>query len=188
MWLFIFLLLGSQVDFHLMGQYWFGGSSLSSPSSCWWPVRQRSFSARCPTAGRNGVSTRCCSCAGRAVRVTAALAGLLLGMKAPGAPVIASVTIAILDDDPHSGADHQMAGPAPGADAIENRETNDGRQSSLQQSKHLGQAARLQLRGPGNRAEPADLPRRSARLGYGEQVRRRTRRTSAPSVRRRSRT
>ncbi len=43
--------------------------------------------------------------------IPAALAGLLLGMKAPGAQMIASVTfIADPDDDPDPGTDHAMAG------------------------------------------------------------------------------
>ena len=36
--LFIFILLGAQVDFGLMNQY-LVGASLWSPSSCWWPGR-----------------------------------------------------------------------------------------------------------------------------------------------------
>jgi potassium/hydrogen antiporter len=96
--LFIFLLLGSQVDFHLMGQYWFGGvvvvavfMLVARPAAvflCALPDRRAKWSFNemlfmCWTR-ETGV-------------IPAALAGLLLGMKAPGAPVIASVTfIAIL--------------------------------------------------------------------------------------------
>ena len=96
--LFIFLLLGSQVDFHLMGQYWFGGvivvvifMFVARPAAvflCALPDRRAKWSFNemlfmCWTR-ETGV-------------IPAALAGLLLGMKAPGAPVIASVTfIAIL--------------------------------------------------------------------------------------------
>jgi cell volume regulation protein A len=96
--LFIFLLLGSQVDFHLMGRYWFGGvvvvavfMLVARPAAvflCALPDRRAKWSFNemlfmCWTR-ETGV-------------IPAALAGLLLGMKAPGAPVIASVTfIAIL--------------------------------------------------------------------------------------------
>jgi potassium/hydrogen antiporter len=96
--LFIFLLLGSQVDFQLMGQYWFGGvivvaifMLVARPLAvflCAWPDRRAKWSFNemlfmCWTR-ETGV-------------IPAALAGLLLGMKAPGAKIIASVTfIAIL--------------------------------------------------------------------------------------------
>ena len=96
--LFIFLLLGSQVDFHLMGQYWVGGvivvaifMLVARPLAvflCALPDRRAKWSFNemlfmCWTR-ETGV-------------IPAALAGLLLGMKAPGAQVIASVTfIAIL--------------------------------------------------------------------------------------------
>ena len=96
--LFIFILLGSQVDFHMMGQYWLGGVAvvtvlmlIARPATvflCAWPDRRARWSFRemlfmCWTR-ETGV-------------IPAALAGLLSGMKAPGAPLIASVTfIAIL--------------------------------------------------------------------------------------------
>jgi cell volume regulation protein A len=96
--LFIFLLLGSQVDFHLMGQYWFGGIIVvivfmlfARPLTvfmCALPDRRAKWSFNemlfmCWTR-ETGV-------------IPAALAGLLLGLKAPGAEIIASVTfIAIL--------------------------------------------------------------------------------------------
>ncbi len=96
--LFIFLLLGAQVDFHLMGQYWFGGiivvtifMLIARPLAvflCALPDRRAKWSFNemlfmCWTR-ETGV-------------IPAALAGLLLGMKAPGAQIIASVTfIAIL--------------------------------------------------------------------------------------------
>ena len=54
--LFIFILLGAQVDFTLMSQYWLGGVAV---------VIVLMLVARCPTAARAGVSPRCCSCAGR---------------------------------------------------------------------------------------------------------------------------
>jgi potassium/hydrogen antiporter len=96
--LFIFLLLGAQVDFHLMGQYWFGGTIvviifmlIARPLTvflCALPDRRAKWSFNemlfmCWTR-ETGV-------------IPAALAGLLLGVKAPGSQIIASVTfIAIL--------------------------------------------------------------------------------------------
>jgi cell volume regulation protein A len=96
--LFIFILLGAQVDFALMSQYWFGGIAVVSvlmlvarPATvflCALPDRRARWSFAemlfmCWTR-ETGV-------------IPAALAGLLLGMKAPGAQMIASVTfIAIL--------------------------------------------------------------------------------------------
>jgi len=96
--LFIFILLGAQVDFALMSQYWFGGvvvvtvlMLVARPATvflCAWPDRRARWSFAemlfmCWTR-ETGV-------------IPAALAGLLLGMKAPGAQMIASVTfIAIL--------------------------------------------------------------------------------------------
>ena len=95
---FIFILLGAQVDFGLMGQYWLGGIAvvavlmlIARPATvflCAWPDRRARWSFRemlfmCWTR-ETGV-------------IPAALAGLLSGLKAPGAPLIASVTfIAIL--------------------------------------------------------------------------------------------
>jgi potassium/hydrogen antiporter len=96
--LFIFLLLGAQVDFGLMGQYWRGGvivvtvfMLVARPLTvflCALPDRRARWSFNemlfmCWTR-ETGV-------------IPAALAGLLLGMKAPGAQMIASITfIAIL--------------------------------------------------------------------------------------------
>jgi len=96
--LFIFILLGAQVDFHLMAQYWFGGvivvailMLVARPLTvflCALPDRHAQWSFNemlfmCWTR-ETGV-------------IPAALAGLLLGMKAPGSQMIASVTfIAIL--------------------------------------------------------------------------------------------
>ncbi|SDS30499.1 cation:proton antiporter [Bradyrhizobium canariense] len=95
---FIFILLGAQVDFELMRQYWLGGVAVvavlmlvARPATvflCALPDRRARWSFRemlfmCWTR-ETGV-------------IPAALAGLLSGMKAPGAPIIASVTfIAIL--------------------------------------------------------------------------------------------
>jgi cell volume regulation protein A len=95
---FIFILLGAQVDFVLMGKYWAGGVALvtvlmlvARPATvflCAGPDRRARWSFAellfmCWTR-ETGV-------------IPAALAGLLLGMKAPGAQMIASITfIAIL--------------------------------------------------------------------------------------------
>jgi cell volume regulation protein A len=96
--LFIFILLGAQVDFALMGRYWLGGVAVvtvlmlvARPATvflCALPDRRARWSLHemlfmCWTR-ETGV-------------IPAALAGLLLGMKAPGAEMIASVTfVAIL--------------------------------------------------------------------------------------------
>jgi potassium/hydrogen antiporter len=96
--LFIFILLGAQVDFTLMGRYGLGGVAVVSilmlvarPVTvflCTLPDRRARWSFQellfmCWTR-ETGV-------------IPAALAGLLLGIKAPGAQMIASVTfIAIL--------------------------------------------------------------------------------------------
>ena len=96
--LFIFILLGAQVDFHLMAQYWYGGvivvailMLVARPLTvfaCALPDRRAKWSFKemlfmCWTR-ETGV-------------IPAALAGLLMGLKAPGAQMIASVTfIAIL--------------------------------------------------------------------------------------------
>ena len=95
---FIFILLGAQVDFSLMSQYWIGGAAVvavlmlvARPATvflCAGPDRRARWSIQellfmCWTR-ETGV-------------IPAALAGLLVGLKAPGAQMIASVTfIAIL--------------------------------------------------------------------------------------------
>ncbi len=95
---FIFILLGAQVDFSLMNRYLLGGvlvivvfMLVARPLTvflCAWPDRRAKWSLRellfmCWTR-ETGV-------------IPAALAGLLVGMNAPGAQMIASVTfIAIL--------------------------------------------------------------------------------------------
>jgi cell volume regulation protein A len=91
--LFIFILLGAQVDFVLMRQYWLQGMAIvavlivvARPLTvfvCALPDRRARWSLRelmfmCWTR-ETGV-------------IPAALAGLLLGIKAPGAQMIASVT------------------------------------------------------------------------------------------------
>jgi potassium/hydrogen antiporter len=96
--LFIFILLGAQVDFALMAQYWRGGVAV---------VVVLMFVARpltvliCALPDRRAkwrLEELLFMCWTRETGVIpAALAGLLLGIKAPGAPLIASVTfIAIL--------------------------------------------------------------------------------------------
>jgi cell volume regulation protein A len=96
--MFIFILLGSQVDFSLIGENWVGGVMvvlvmmlIARPLTvfaCALPDRRARWNWRemlfmCWTR-ETGV-------------IPGALAGMLLGMHAPGAPVIASVTfIAIL--------------------------------------------------------------------------------------------
>jgi cell volume regulation protein A len=96
--LFIFILLGAQVDFTLMGQYWLGGVAVvtvlmlvARPATvflCALPDRRARWSL--------GEMLFMCWTRETGV-IPAALAGLLLGMKAPGAQMIASVTfIAIL--------------------------------------------------------------------------------------------
>jgi cell volume regulation protein A len=96
--LFIFILLGAQVDFALMGKYWLGGVAVvtvlmlvARPATvflCALPDRRARWSF--------GEMLFMCWTRETGV-IPAALAGLLLGMKAPGAQMIASVTfIAIL--------------------------------------------------------------------------------------------
>jgi cell volume regulation protein A len=96
--LFIFILLGTQVDFALVGRYWLGGVAVvtvlmlvARPATvflCAWPDRRAQWS----------LAEMLFMCWTRETGVIpAALAGLLLGMKAPGAQMITSVTfIAIL--------------------------------------------------------------------------------------------
>jgi potassium/hydrogen antiporter len=95
---FIFILLGAQVDFSLMRQYWLAGAAVTAVLmlvarpitvfACALPDRRARWEWKemlfmCWTR-ETGV-------------IPAALAGLLLGMNAPGAEIVASVTfIAIL--------------------------------------------------------------------------------------------
>jgi cell volume regulation protein A len=96
--LFIFILLGAQVDFSLMGQYGLGGAAVVAVLmlvarpitvfACAAPDRRAQWS-------RNELLFMCWT--RETGVIPGALAGLLLGMKAPGAQMIASVTfIAIL--------------------------------------------------------------------------------------------
>ena len=96
--MFIFILLGSQVDFSLMNRYLVGGAIVIAVLmlvarpvtvfACAWPDRRTRWSIQellfmCWTR-ETGV-------------IPAALAGMLVGMKVPGADMIASVTfIAVL--------------------------------------------------------------------------------------------
>ena len=96
--LFIFILLGAQVDFGLMGRYVLGGIAVvaifmlvARPAAvflCALPDRRAKWS-------RDELLFMCWT--RETGVIPAALAGLLLGMKAPGASMIASITfIAIL--------------------------------------------------------------------------------------------
>ena len=96
--MFIFLLLGAQVDFALMNQYLLGGVAVvlvlmfvARPLAvflCAGPDRRAKWS-------RNELLFMCWT--RETGVIPAALAGLLLGMKAPGAQMIASVTfVAVL--------------------------------------------------------------------------------------------
>ena len=131
--LFIFILLGAQVDFHLMAQYWWGGvivvvifMLVARPVTvfaCALPDRRAKWSFNemlfmCWTR-ETGV-------------IPAALAGILLGMKAPGAQ---RHRLGHLhrhpDDDPDPGADHQMAGRAAGPDAGDQEDAGKPREETL---------------------------------------------------------
>jgi cell volume regulation protein A len=95
--LFIFLLLGAQVDFQLIGQYWLGGVIVVAI----FMLVARPLTVFCALPdwrAKWSVNEMLFMCWTRETGVIpAALAGLLLGMKAPGAQLVASVTfIAIL--------------------------------------------------------------------------------------------
>jgi cell volume regulation protein A len=96
--LFIFILLGTQVDFGLMGQYLAGGVIVVT---IFMLVARPVTVFLCALSDRRArwsFNEMLFMCWTRETGVIpAALAGLLLGVKAPGAPMIASVTfIAIL--------------------------------------------------------------------------------------------
>jgi len=96
--LFIFILLGAQVDFTLMGQYWLGGVAVVTVLML---VARPATVFLCALPDRRArwrFSEMLFMCWTRETGVIpAALAGLLLGIKAPGARMIASVTfVAIL--------------------------------------------------------------------------------------------
>lgn len=96
--LFIFILLGAQVDFALVGQYWLGGVAVVTVLML---VARPATVFLCATPDRRArwsFAELLFMCWTRETGVIpAALAGLLLGIKAPGAQMIASVTfVAIL--------------------------------------------------------------------------------------------
>jgi cell volume regulation protein A len=96
--LFIFILLGAQVDFALMQQYWLGGAAVVAVLMLVARPATVFLSAGPDRRARWSFAELLFMCWTRETGVIpAALAGLLLGMKAPGAQMIASVTfIAIL--------------------------------------------------------------------------------------------
>ena len=97
--MFIFILLGAQVDFDLMGRYLVGGSIIVAPSLMVVARPVTVFVCALPDRrARWSFNEMLFMCWTRETGVfPAALAGILLGVKAPGAPMIASVTfIAIL--------------------------------------------------------------------------------------------
>lgn len=96
--LFIFILLGAQVDFALMGQYWFGGVIVVTVLMLVARPLTVFICAAPDTRARWSFNEMLFMCWTRETGVIpAALAGLLMGMKAPGAQMIASVTfVAIL--------------------------------------------------------------------------------------------
>src|SRR5262249_17804650 len=91
--MFIFILLGSQVDFGLMGRYFAAGGGVVAVLVL---VARPAAGLLCaPPAprARSGAKEIAFMCWTRETGVIpAALAGLLVGMKAPGAEIIASVT------------------------------------------------------------------------------------------------
>jgi potassium/hydrogen antiporter len=91
--LFIFILLGAQVDFALIGRYWLGGVAVVTVLML---VARPVTVFLCATPdhrARWSFAEMLFMCWTRETGVMpAALAGLLLGIKAPGAQIIASVT------------------------------------------------------------------------------------------------
>jgi cell volume regulation protein A len=96
--LFIFILLGSQVDFSLMNQYLVGGVGVIAIFMLVARPATVFFCALPDRRARWSLNEMLFMCWTRETGVIpAALAGLLLGMRAPGAQMIAAVTfIAIL--------------------------------------------------------------------------------------------
>jgi potassium/hydrogen antiporter len=96
--LFIFILLGSQVDFTLMGRYGLGGVAVVSVLMLVARPVTVFVCAGSDRRARWSLSELLFMCWTRETGVIpAALAGILLGIKAPGAEAIASVTfVAIL--------------------------------------------------------------------------------------------
>jgi cell volume regulation protein A len=96
--LFIFMLLGTQVDFGLMSRYWLGGVAVVAVLMLVARPVTVFLCAGSDRRARWNLAELLFMCWTRETGVIpAALAGLLLGMKAPGAEIIASVTfVAIL--------------------------------------------------------------------------------------------
>jgi cell volume regulation protein A len=96
--LFIFILLGAQVDFALMGRYWLGGVAVATVLMLAARPLTVFVCAGIDRRARWSFAELVFMCWTRETGVIpAALAGLLLGNRAPGAEVIASVTfVAIL--------------------------------------------------------------------------------------------
>jgi len=96
--LFIFILLGAQVDFALMSRYWLGGVAVVTVLMLVARPMTVFICAGLDRRARWSLAELVFMCWTRETGVIpAALAGLLLGIKAPGAEVIASVTfVAIL--------------------------------------------------------------------------------------------
>jgi cell volume regulation protein A len=96
--LFIFILLGAQVDFALVGRYWFGGVAVVAVLMLVARPLTVFLCAAPDRRARWSFAEMLFMCWTRETGVIpAALAGLLLGIKAPGAQMIGSVTfIAIL--------------------------------------------------------------------------------------------
>jgi cell volume regulation protein A len=96
--LFIFILLGAQVDFALMGKYWLGGVAIVTVLMLFARPVTVFLCALPDRRARWRFAELLMMCWTRETGVMpAALAGILLGLKAPGAPLIASVTfVAIL--------------------------------------------------------------------------------------------
>jgi cell volume regulation protein A len=96
--LFIFILLGTQVDFALIGKYWLGGVAIVTVLML---VARPLTVFVCAGADRRArwslAELVFMSWTRETGVIPAALAGLLLGSKVPGAEIIASVTfVAIL--------------------------------------------------------------------------------------------
>ncbi|MEN3286117.1 MAG: potassium/hydrogen antiporter [Bradyrhizobium sp.] len=96
--LFIFILLGTQVDFALIGKYWLGGVAIVTVLML---VARPLTVFVCASADRRArwslAELVFMSWTRETGVIPAALAGLLLGSKVPGAEIIASVTfVAIL--------------------------------------------------------------------------------------------
>ena len=93
------MLLGAQVDFSLIGQYWLGGIAVVAVLTL---IVRPATVFLCAVPDRRACwkfSARCCSCAGpaRPASFRRHWPAYCSGMKAPGAPLIVFVTfIAIL--------------------------------------------------------------------------------------------